>query len=130
MSTVLWIFSMFSSVINCNGHFSNIVIVPAPQFPHFLLFKTVLTLLRFPVIPPYHQYQSYVSRSFLKRQQMQLWKKNLLWLLVNYCPSYSVWQDYKDFSKERNWHSNLHTYFHQQWKYFEKVQGSQLRSRA
>jgi len=52
MSTVLWIFSMFSSVINCNGHFSNIVIVPAPQFPHFLLFKTVLTLLRFPVIPP------------------------------------------------------------------------------
>ena len=41
-----------------------------------------------------HQYQSYVSRSFLKRQQMQLWKKNLLWLFVNYCPSYSVWQDY------------------------------------
>ena len=52
LSTVLWIFSMFSSVINCNGHFSNIVIVPAPQFPHFFLFKTVLTLLRFPVIPP------------------------------------------------------------------------------
>ena len=67
-----------------------------------------------------HQYQSYVSRSFLKRQQMQLWKKNLLWLLVNYCPSYSVWQDYKDFSKERNLHSKLHIYFYQQWKYFEK----------
>ena len=43
---------MFSSVINCNGHFSNRVIVPAPQFPHFFLFKTVPTLLRFPVIPP------------------------------------------------------------------------------
>ena len=28
--TVLRIFSMFSSVINCNGHFSNKVIVPAP----------------------------------------------------------------------------------------------------
>ena len=50
--TVLWIFSMFSSVINCNGHFSNKVIVPAPYFPHFFLVTTVLTLLRFPVIPP------------------------------------------------------------------------------
>ena len=28
--------------------------------------------------------------------------------------------DYKDFSKERNLHSKLHIYFHQQWKYFEK----------
>ena len=69
---------------------------------------------------PSVQHSWYVSRSFLKRQQMQLWKKNLLWLLLNYCPSYSVWQDYKDFSKERNLHSKLHIYFHQQWKYFEK----------
>ena len=37
MSTDLWIFSMFSAVINCNGHFSKIVIVPVPQFPHCFL---------------------------------------------------------------------------------------------
>jgi hypothetical protein len=49
-----------------------------------------------------------------------VFKKYLLWLLVNYCPSYSVWQDYKDFSKERNLHSKFHIYFHQHWKYFKK----------
>ena len=45
---------------------------------------------------------------------MQVWKKNLLWLLVNNCPSYSVWQHDNDFPQERNWYSKLYIYFKKQ----------------